>query len=99
MVLLIFFSWPPPEFVKGAELLNSGGKVTILKMKNTTPISSAVDQLVPILENLKIPFLCVIDFEFNRFEDALRESGQSDLQERVRSILYSLSEHSCDELL
>ena len=62
-------------------MLNSGGKATVLMMNNQTPIASAIEQLVPVLEDLKIPFLCVVDFEFEEFISGLENSS---LKSRVR---------------
>ena len=62
-------------------MLNSGGKATVLMMNNQTPIASAIEQLVPVLEDLKIPLLCVVDFDFEDFKSGLEDSS---IKSRVR---------------
>lgn len=62
-----------------------GIRPTLILKNQDTSILSAVDQLIRILENLKIPFIVVVEVEFEDVLHALKSSGL--LNNRVSLIL------------
>ena len=61
-----------------------GMRPMLLLKPRATSILSTVDQLIPMLENINIPFIIVVEAEFEDVLHALKTSQP--LQERVRLI-------------
>ena len=63
--------------------MNPGSRVTLLQMLDKTPVNLAIELAMPILENLMIPFIIVVDCndEFEIVTSVLTKSAS--LSERV----------------